>query len=237
MKKSRVGSRAVPALIGAAMLSACAGYTPHASLQTFVVQDADAFTRSAALATQQRVAMQVVQTAPGRVALVPVGTAMAAAPAQAAPIAIAAATPAPPPMQAAPAPVVAAGPVVILPPETQVVSTDDRRSEIEQAMQAWKLAWELGDADTYLRFYESSFRGDAPSRPQWEKQRRARLANKNIGVRFDKVRTRMLSDTEAEVQFVQHYTSGRHQDVGSKRLQMKRVGGAWKITQESWKGM
>lgn len=137
---------------------------------------------------------------------------------------------------AVPSTVLAAGPVVILPPETQAVSTD-RRPEIEQTMQAWKLAWELGDADTYLRFYESTFRGDAPSRQQWEQQRRTRLANRDIGVRFDQVRTRMLSDTEAEVQFVQHYTSGQHQDRGSKRLQMKRVGGAWKITRESWKGL
>ncbi len=228
MKKTRTGSCAAVALVGTALLTACAGYTPHAPLQTFVVQDADAFTRAAVAATQSRAAMQAVQTAPGRVALVPVGTAMAAAPAQAAPAAIAA---------AAPPAVLAAGPVVILPPETQVVSTDDRRSEIEKALQAWKLAWELGEADTYLRFYESSFRGEAPSRQQWERQRRARLANKDIGVRFDQVRMRILSDTEAEVQFVQHYTSGRHQDVGSKRLQMKRVGGAWKITRESWKGM
>lgn len=137
-------------------------------------------------------------------------------------------------MAATPPTLMAAGAVVILPPETQAVSTD-RKPEIEQTMQAWKLAWELGDADTYLRFYEPGFRGDAPSRQQWEQQRRTRLANRNIGVRFDQVRTRMLSDTEAEVQFVQHYSSGQHQDTGSKRLQMKRVGGAWKITQESWK--
>lgn len=126
-----------------------------------------------------------------------------------------------------------AGPVVILPPETQPASVD-RRAEIEQSVQAWKLAWELGEADMYLRFYDAGFKGDAPSRQHWEQQRRARLGNKDIEVRFEKVRTRMLADDEAEVRLMQHYTSGQHRDVGEKRLQLKRVDGAWKITQERW---
>lgn len=127
-----------------------------------------------------------------------------------------------------------AGQVVVLPPQTQEAPVD-RRGEVQQAVQAWKLAWELGDADTYLRFYDPAFKGDAGSRQQWEKQRRARLANRDIAVRLEQVRTRMLGDGEAEVQFVQHYTSGGHRDVGAKRVQMKRVGGAWRITGERWK--
>jgi hypothetical protein len=133
-----------------------------------------------------------------------------------------------------PTTLLAAGPVVILPPETEPASVN-RKAEIEQAVQAWKLSWELGEADTYLRFYDPGFKGDAPSRQQWERQRRARLARKDIGVRFDQLRTRMLGENEAEVQFVQHYASGRHRDVGDKRLHLKRVNGAWRITQESWK--
>lgn len=127
-----------------------------------------------------------------------------------------------------------AGAVVILPPETQPASVD-RRGEVELAVQAWKLSWELGEADTYLRFYDPSFKGDAASRTQWEQLRRARLAHKDIEVRFERLRTRMLGADEAEVQFVQHYTSGQHRDVGDKRLRFQRINGAWKITQESWK--
>lgn len=126
------------------------------------------------------------------------------------------------------------GAVVVLPPETQPAS-DGSKAEIEQSLQAWKLAWELGEADTYLRFYDKGFKGDAASRAQWEKQRRARLAKKDIAVRLAQLRTRMLDEDEAEVLFVQHYTSGQHQDVGEKRLHLKRVNGLWKITRESWK--
>ncbi|HEY0826260.1 MAG TPA: hypothetical protein VGD76_20905 [Ramlibacter sp.] len=130
--------------------------------------------------------------------------------------------------------ILGAGPVVVLPPETQPASVD-HRAEIQQAVQAWRLAWELGEADTYLRFYDAGYKGDAASRQQWEQHRRQRLGNKDIGVRFDRVRTRLLADDEAEVHFLQHYTSGQHRDVGEKTLQLRRLNGAWRITGESWK--
>ncbi|MEJ8837328.1 L,D-transpeptidase Cds6 family protein [Ramlibacter sp. AN1133] len=111
---------------------------------------------------------------------------------------------------------------------------EQRRHEIEQALQAWKLAWELGEADTYLRFYDPDFRGRAPSRADWEKERRARLANRRISVEMEALRIRLLTQSEAEVHFVQRYMSASHQDAGAKRLRLKRGGGAWRITVESW---
>lgn len=116
----------------------------------------------------------------------------------------------------------------------QAQPTSERKQEIEQAVQAWKLAWELGEADTYLRFYDPRFRGQADSRLAWEKQRRARLGNKKISVELQDLRIRVLSDSEAEVKFVQHYSSAQHGDAGEKRLRMRREGGAWRITQELW---
>jgi hypothetical protein len=109
-----------------------------------------------------------------------------------------------------------------------------RRVEIEQALQAWKLAWELGEADTYLRFYDPAFRGRARSRADWEKERRGRLANGRISVEMDGLRIRVLNESEAEVRFVQRYVSAAHQDAGEKRLRLRRAGGAWRITGETW---
>ena len=110
----------------------------------------------------------------------------------------------------------------------------ERKQEIEQALQAWKLSWELGEADTYLRFYDPRFRGQAGSRLAWEKQRRARLGNRKISVELQDLRIRVLSDSEAEVRFLQHYTSAAHGDAGEKRLRLRREGGAWRITEELW---
>jgi hypothetical protein len=113
-------------------------------------------------------------------------------------------------------------------------SPPERRREIEQALQAWKLAWELGEADTYLRFYDPDYRGQARSRTDWERERRARLANRRISVEMEALRIRLLSESDAEVSFVQRYVSASHRDAGAKRLRLRRGGGAWRITDESW---
>jgi hypothetical protein len=116
----------------------------------------------------------------------------------------------------------------------QVQAGPERKREIEQSLQAWKLAWELGEADTYLRFYDPTFHGQAQSRAAWEKQRRARLGNRKISVELQDLRIRVVSDSVAEVKFVQHYSSAAHGDAGEKRLRLRRDGGAWRITQELW---
>jgi colicin import membrane protein len=111
----------------------------------------------------------------------------------------------------------------------------ERLREIEQALEGWRLAWELGEPDMYLRFYDPQFKGYTASRKHWENQRRKRLAREKIAIKVEKLRVKMLSDTEADVRFVQHYASGGHKDVGEKRLRLRRSGGAWRITRESWK--
>lgn len=116
----------------------------------------------------------------------------------------------------------------------EVQSAPERKSEIDATLQAWKLAWELGEVEVYFGIYEADFRGDAPSRAQWEQQRRARVGHGKVGLKMENLRIRVLSDSEAEVQFVQHYSSAGHRDVGEKRLRLRRSGGAWRITEERW---
>ena len=116
----------------------------------------------------------------------------------------------------------------------QVQAATERQREIEQALEAWKLAWELGETDMYLRFYDPAFHGQAASRAAWERQRRTRLGNRRIAVELQDLRIRVVSDSEAEVKFVQHYSSTAHGDAGEKRLRLRRAGGAWRITEELW---
>jgi hypothetical protein len=110
----------------------------------------------------------------------------------------------------------------------------ERRREIAQAVQAWKLAWELGESDLYLRFYDAQYRGQARSRAQWEQERRARLARRGISVQVEAPRIRLLGESEAEVSFLQRYASASHRDAGVKRLRLRRAGGAWRISEDSW---
>lgn len=111
----------------------------------------------------------------------------------------------------------------------------ERIKEVEQAIEGWRLAWELGEPDMYLRFYDPAFQGGKASRRQWEQERRARLKREKITVKVENLQITLRSDTEADVRFVQHYTAGKIHDVGDKRLRLRRSGGAWRITQESWK--
>ena len=100
-------------------------------------------------------------------------------------------------------------------------------------LKAWRSAWARGDTDAYLRFYVPEFKGKASSRADWEKQRRARLGNTGIAVRFDNIRIETNND-RTEVRLVQHYTSERHSDTGDKHLKLKRLDGAWRIIAEDW---
>lgn len=117
----------------------------------------------------------------------------------------------------------------------QAQAFPERRAEVTQALQGWKLAWELGDADVYLRFYDPRFRGDASSRASWERKRRALLASEKISVDITQLHVRVLSANEVEARFQQRYKSRTHSDVGQKLIRMRRVDGAWKITQELWR--
>lgn len=111
----------------------------------------------------------------------------------------------------------------------------ERVKEVEQAIEGWRLAWELGEPDVYLRFYDPAFKGGKPSRRQWEQERRARLKREKITVKVEQLQVKLAGDDRADVRFVQHYTAGKISDVGEKRLKMRRDKGAWRITQETWK--
>lgn len=110
-----------------------------------------------------------------------------------------------------------------------------RRMEIEQVLEAWRTAWELGEWPIYQRFYDAQFHGHAGSRRAWEQQRRERLARKDVTVKIENLQVRLEDAFHADVRFVQRYTAPGHSDVGDKHLRLVRVEGAWRITQEDWK--
>ena len=110
-----------------------------------------------------------------------------------------------------------------------------RVKEIEQMLEAWRLAWELGEWRAYQRFYDPHFHGSAPSRSAWERERRGRLARKDVSVKLEDVHVTLESAKRARVTFVQRYTAKEHTDLGEKRLHLVRTEGAWRITQEDWK--
>ena len=110
-----------------------------------------------------------------------------------------------------------------------------RTREIEQVLEAWRTAWELGEWSAYAHFYDPEFHGHAPSRKAWEQERRERLARKDITVKIEQLQVELEDAYRADVHFVQRYTAAGHTDVGRKRLRLLRTEGGWRITQEDWK--
>ena len=112
---------------------------------------------------------------------------------------------------------------------------DSDRRLVLNTILAWRKAWMEGDARAYLGYYEDGFMGDLATRAAWEKQRRERLASGKIVVRIENMAVRLTSTDTAQAVFTQRYASARTQDVGTKTLKLRKLGGSWRIAEETWR--
>ena len=152
-------------------------------------------------------------------------------------------TPPPAPVAEAPAvdasavaaPDVAAGEVMAPEPSLAVSADVDDAAAINDMLSNWAAAWSSKDADGYLGFYADTFEHGKKSREAWEKQRRARLADKEtISVSVTDVQIDVQSEALASVKFKQDYSSNRYNDSGTKVLTLSKASGTWKIQSEEF---
>ena len=113
-------------------------------------------------------------------------------------------------------------------------SNADATDGVVKMLEAWARAWSNNDADAYLGFYAPDFRTpNGESRKDWEAARRQRLAKpKKIQVVASSPRVKLTDNTHAVVTFRQSYSSGNLKSVGTKSLQVVRIGDRWLIQQE-----
>ena len=152
-------------------------------------------------------------------------------------------TPPPAPVAEAPAvdasavaaPDVAAGEVMAPEPSLAVSADVDDAAAINDMLSNWAAAWSSKDANGYLGFYADTFEHGKKSREAWEKQRRARLADKEtISVSVSDVQIDVQSEALASVKFKQDYSSNRYNDSGIKVLTLSKASGTWKIQSEEF---
>lgn len=152
-------------------------------------------------------------------------------------------TPPPAPVAEAPAvdasavaaPDVAAGEVMAPEPSLAVSADVDDAAAINDMLSNWAAAWSSKDANGYLGFYADTFEHGKKSREAWEKQRRARLADKEtISVSVTDVQIDVQSEALASVKFKQDYSSNRYNDSGTKVLTLSKASGTWKIQSEEF---
>lgn len=152
-------------------------------------------------------------------------------------------TPPPAPVAEAPAvdasavaaPDVAAGEVMAPEPSLAVGADVGDAAAINDMLSNWAAAWSSKNADGYLGFYADTFEHGKKSREAWEKQRRARLADKEtISVSVSDVQIDVQSEALASVKFKQDYSSNRYNDSGIKVLTLSKASGTWKIQSEEF---
>jgi tetratricopeptide (TPR) repeat protein len=110
----------------------------------------------------------------------------------------------------------------------------DPADGVVKMLEAWARAWSNNDADAYLAFYAPDFlTPNGEPRKEWEAARRQRLAKpKKIQVTASSPRVKSTDNTHAVVTFRQSYSSGNLKSVGTKSLQVVRMGDRWLIQQE-----
>jgi len=110
----------------------------------------------------------------------------------------------------------------------------DQTDAVLKTLEAWARAWSSNDADGYLSFYAPEFQTpNGEPRKDWEASRRERLAKpKKIHVTATSSRVKFTDNTHAVVTFRQNYSSDSLKAVGTKTLELVRIGDRWLIQQE-----
>jgi len=129
---------------------------------------------------------------------------------------------------AGPAGAVASATAVPAPPAAPPVS-----DQIALAIAHWAAAWSRRDVDRYLAAYAPDFqRRPGESRQQWQRQRHARITEKNwIEIRIRDLAIAVEGDL-ARARFVQEYRSNTGRESAIKILTLVKPGQTWLIRQE-----
>ena len=112
--------------------------------------------------------------------------------------------------------------------------TADQTEAVLKTLEGWTRAWSSNDANGYLSYYAPDFQTpNGEARKDWEASRRERLAKpKKIRVTASSPRVKFTDNTHAAVTFRQNYSSDSLKAVGTKTIELVRIGDRWLIQQE-----
>lgn len=107
-------------------------------------------------------------------------------------------------------------------------------TQVQEAVEAWALAWSAQNVEKYLASYADSFKTpNGESRQQWEEGRRARVSSPaDIKVEVANLRVKVEDNGVARAQFKQTYRTGSALMRTNKILVFRNKGGKWLIEQE-----
>ena len=107
--------------------------------------------------------------------------------------------------------------------------------ELLTALEAWRAAWAARDINAYLAHYANTFRPTQGDRASWAADRRRIISSAgSIELQLENPQVRLGSDNQAVIVFRQRYRTARLSDVGTKKLNLQRIGDRWLIQQETF---
>ncbi|MEW6366599.1 MAG: L,D-transpeptidase family protein [Acidobacteriota bacterium] len=114
-------------------------------------------------------------------------------------------------------------------PEEEVATV---RSSIENMVNQWVTAWNRGDVDRYLAFYDRRFRGGGMNLPQFIAHKRSVFARSSgIRVGLGDMQVYRLGN-QAVAHFFQDYSSSLTSRSSFKTMHLLRADSGWKIVGE-----
>ncbi len=105
--------------------------------------------------------------------------------------------------------------------------------EVTALLTKWAASWKSGDMKKFRSCYAVNFKSKNMSLDDWVSHKNdVRKRSKNINVRIDNIR--ITADTiNATASFTQYYSSSILKSKSSKKLELKKIDGGWKITRET----
>ncbi|MEN6374502.1 MAG: L,D-transpeptidase [Smithella sp.] len=104
--------------------------------------------------------------------------------------------------------------------------------DITALVNKWAASWKSGDMKRFRNCYAASFKARGMNLNAWvDHKNNVRKNSKNINVRIDNLRV-TVDSTTATASFTQIYSSSILKSKSSKKLELKKINGEWKITRE-----
>lgn len=129
-------------------------------------------------------------------------------------------------------------PLVIV-EEIKELSRDEYQRQREQFLgfvETWRKAWQNEDVDTYMKFYDPTFRNSQMNYTQWYKhKKRLKGLYRDITVELSEPMILHNRD-QVVIRLLQHYKSNMHDDFGEKTIHAHySAENGFHIIREDWK--
>ncbi len=112
----------------------------------------------------------------------------------------------------------------------------DIKTEIENFLHSWIIAWENQEIDNYMSFYDSTFTGNNLNYNEWYQQKFLTfLQIDSIKIEYSELQITSPDTMKWNLRFLQKYKSGNYEDYGYKTLNLTRTQNNFKINSEEWK--